>query len=117
MQCLALQSHGALMAVMFAVVLPASVVIAATFKRPQGSSAWFQVHRALGVSICYPGTQLKLALESVIIAQRPLNPLSLHSVWTMIMHPQAAADLPFADISASSTWVACTQAIAKLPRI
>ena len=53
--CVALQSHGVLMAVIFVVVLPVSVVIAATFKRPQGSSTWFQVHRALGVSSGCPG--------------------------------------------------------------
>ena len=48
------------MAVMFVVVLPVSVVIAATFKGPQGSSTWFQVHRALGVGIGCPYLHLNL---------------------------------------------------------
>ena len=56
--CAALQSHGVLMAVVFVVILPVSVVIAATFKRPQGSNIWFQVHRTIGVSISGLDTQM-----------------------------------------------------------
>lgn len=46
------------MAVVFVAVLPLSVVIAATFRKAQGSNTWFQVHRTIGVSISCPGTQM-----------------------------------------------------------
>ena len=45
-----LQAHGALMAVSFVVILPISVIIAATWRGAPNSSAWFQAHRTIGVS-------------------------------------------------------------------
>ena len=60
-----LQCHGVLMAVVFVVVLPVSVVIAATFRKAQGSNLWFQVHRMIGVSISCPGTQMIVSDQRV----------------------------------------------------
>ena len=46
-----LQAHGWLMGIALIVILPISVVIAATLRSTLSPSYWFQIHRALGVSV------------------------------------------------------------------
>ena len=46
-----LQAHGWLMGVALIIILPISAVIAATLRSTLSPSYWFQIHRALGVSV------------------------------------------------------------------
>jgi hypothetical protein len=43
------QAHGVLMAVVFVVILPVSVVIAHSMRDTWGPRLWFQIHRGMGV--------------------------------------------------------------------
>jgi hypothetical protein len=46
-----LQAHGWLMGIALIIILPISAVIAATLRSILSPSYWFQIHRALGVSV------------------------------------------------------------------
>lgn len=73
------------MAVSFVVILPISVIIAATWRGTPNSSAWFQAHRSIGVSAS-TGPRLtsscfscpRVALETHHIAFKALLSVKKH---------------------------------------
>ncbi len=51
---LCFQAHGWLMGIALIILLPISMIVAATLRSTVRPSYWFQIHRALGVGLPIP---------------------------------------------------------------